>query len=318
MLTRRASELRIELHLPFTGRFKYPDLFPSLSFPSSSELQPLTMAVSTDVSHPGLSPWSPAAWQSSPEGTGHTLGSDSVLQPEEERSWLYYLAEISLRSLMNRTLKGLYAGRLESWAQAGATLERRQSAYVEELDQWQGALPSQLSFVNPLSTRPEIDVFAKPDNELAFFLQTRSTGVLEWIYRPSLYLVLHNKDSLDHANSSRVRHYAGRAVDACVALIRLVALHHRHGGIWGLVRRSFGAALMIAAVAVRHARIADTICDPEHRDMTLAPPSDWVEMIELSLATIRYWSRPDTSDLIKMVNVLETALKTAVGEARAG
>jgi hypothetical protein len=87
------SELRIEIQLPASGivNFKYPYLFPFLSMPPPTT-EP-TIAGST----------------SNRENPSSHLGL------EEERSWFYYLAEISLRRTMNRILSIFYGQGEQHW-----------------------------------------------------------------------------------------------------------------------------------------------------------------------------------------------------------
>lgn len=288
---RAPSELRIELQLPSLGRAKYPGLFPSLSFPSSSDLHPLD-----DTPSQAPTPWSSAAWQNSPD-TPRT-----GLLPEEERSWLHYLAEISLRSLMSRVLAGLYGAEAASWPSMSG-LERLQDAYIDQVDEWHATLPPQLAFDRVLPLRQH-DHF-RPSNELSFFLQTRHTGVLEWIYRPSLYIVLHaDRPCQQHVS------LASQALGAAVALIKIVAAHHRHGGIWQWLRRSFGAALTLIAAAVHSHRA--TLQGPSA--CRLDVPRDWAALVRLSMATLRDWGGGQTVDLARMEGILRDLLTAALAD----
>lgn len=309
------SELRIELQLPFTGQFKYPDLFPSLSLPSSSELQPLDVGITSPegfTSSHMLSPWSPAAWQSSPGAIStQTTSRDGLLQPEEERSWLYYLAEISLRSIMNRVLTDLYSDGEDSWKTAANRLARREEVYVEELEQWHAALPPQLIFANPLVAQGQGQSIPAPDNELSFLLQTRFAGVSEWIYRPSLYIVLHSPRGTVHG--SHILATASKAVEASATVVRLVSTHHRHGGIWGLLRRSFGASLVLMMVAMHSHGESQFGLMSETQ-----PPSDWVQLVELCMMTIRRWASPGSTDLARMEEMLRKLLDSVVTSIGAG
>lgn len=210
---------------------------------------------------------------------------------------------------MNRVLKGLYDGGPESWRIAGSTLSHTQALYIEELTQWHATLPPQLAFVDFLPLRDEREFLCRPSNELSLFLQTRYVGVLEWIYRPSLYIILDGCDVTKYG--SELALMALKAVDCGVALILLVATHHRHGGIWGLVRRSFGAALLLIAVAVHNHRLSR---QKEPNAVHLDISSDWVQIVELSMMTIRRWGGSDAPDLVRMVNILKTLLESALAE----
>jgi len=250
--------------------------------------------------------WSPAAWQGSPgtPAAGAQVSSqDGALQPDEERSWLHYLAEISLRSIMDRVLADLYAGGESQWVSGGGeALLRCQAAYFEELESWHSHLPPQLVFPNPLAT-PTGQPVDIPSNELSFFLMTRYVGVMEWIHRPFLYLVLHTTDENSLPAQSRV--LAQKTLELSATLIRLVAAQHRHGGIWGLIRRSFGAATLLISAARSIGILRNAALYP-----TLSLPRDWVELVELSLETIRSWEGGGggANGLKRMVGILEAML----------
>ena len=93
--------------------FKYPDAFGRLSLP------------------PGRKPTSERLTDASNQTTG-----DCSLSQEEEQSWLYYLAEISLRRIMNRILEGFYS-RQEAWnANELPTMLVHYKAFSEELALW--------------------------------------------------------------------------------------------------------------------------------------------------------------------------------------
>lgn len=107
------SELRCEIALPTSGitQFGYPDLFPS---------PPTEMASPTAEHLP------------SPGGASR---QDDV-QPEEERSWLYYFAEISYRRILNRAITTFGSDGYVGWiANIRANLKHRE-AFEDEMNIW--------------------------------------------------------------------------------------------------------------------------------------------------------------------------------------
>lgn len=82
----------------------------------------------------GLMDQSPSAASGSGSGSGN--GGGGYAQIEEERSWLYYLSEISLRSMMNRVLVDLYGDGEAAWLADVPGLVKRHLAYSEELELW--------------------------------------------------------------------------------------------------------------------------------------------------------------------------------------
>lgn len=157
-----------------------------------------------------------------------------------------------------------------------------------------------------------------PDNELAFFLKTRYLGCLEWISRPFLFYsitvaIFRPDPTVDSSSAVQlqvVTLLAQQCVDVCEQLIAIVSRHHRHGGIWALLRRSFGAALLLLAAAV-------SVTGVERREspglvtISLQPSDDWQGSVGLAIATIRKWEN-GVADLCWMRQVLERLLEATL------
>ena len=106
------SELRCEIPLPPSGitRFGYPDPFPS----PPTELTSPT-ADCSNLEHP------------SPH---HDI------KPEEERSWFYYLAEISFRRMMDRAIAVLARDGERGWISNIRENLEHHKAFQEEINIW--------------------------------------------------------------------------------------------------------------------------------------------------------------------------------------
>lgn len=57
-------------------------------------------------------------------------------EEEEERSWFYYLAEISFRRLMNRTLAAIGGNGQASWVDNISRLLFDHCVFEEQIDAW--------------------------------------------------------------------------------------------------------------------------------------------------------------------------------------
>lgn len=90
-------------------KFKYPQSFPYLSMPTPEEQV---------------------------NGASHFEGSRHRLDAEDERSWLYYLAEISLRGVMNRILDVFYGHGEEKWTHSILSLLNKHASSSETLALW--------------------------------------------------------------------------------------------------------------------------------------------------------------------------------------
>ncbi|OTB17820.1 hypothetical protein K445DRAFT_263021 [Daldinia sp. EC12] len=103
-------EIRPEIPLPSSGiaRFDYPDMFPS----PPSEL---------------------ASPSSQPQELG---GLPPDIGPEEERSWFYYLAEISYRRMMNRAVVTLRRNGENDWIRDIESILKRSDDLDEQIKVW--------------------------------------------------------------------------------------------------------------------------------------------------------------------------------------
>jgi hypothetical protein len=99
--------------LPTSGitQFGYPDLFPS----------PPTEMTSPTAEH-----------LPSPDGSSF---QDDV-QPEEERSWLYYLAEISYRRILNRAITTFGSDGCAGWITNIRANIKNCEAFEDEMNIW--------------------------------------------------------------------------------------------------------------------------------------------------------------------------------------
>ncbi|KAH7221669.1 hypothetical protein BKA60DRAFT_595530 [Fusarium oxysporum] len=155
------SELRYEIPLPPSGitQCDYPDMFPS---------PPTELA-------------SPSAYD-----RGDTLDDDIV--PEEEKSWFYYLAEISYRRMMNRAMAVMARSGEQGWSDNICKAMEHCKEFNEQIDLWYSHIPPQIDPKNAVHT----------NNELAQFLRNRELSCREWIHRPFLFYILHQSPEDEH------------------------------------------------------------------------------------------------------------------------
>lgn len=113
----KPSELRAEIQFPSSGllNFKYPENFLALSMPVPPPRGSLALS----------------------DSQGDEFSTDLFrLNAEEEESWLYYLAEISLRRIANRILEHIYASGELSWNAPYSHLLEHFASSQEELLLW--------------------------------------------------------------------------------------------------------------------------------------------------------------------------------------
>ncbi|KAI8290987.1 hypothetical protein K4K60_003817, partial [Colletotrichum sp. SAR11_57] len=173
-----------------------------------------------DFTYPDSFPAPPSTLSSARPAAGDYYAwspmSDDQQRVEEERSWLYYLAEISLRRTIKDTMAVLYRKGETYWLQNEQLLVRQYDEFEKEISQLHSHLPPLIQF----------DEHRHADNELAFYLQGRFQGWREATLRPLLYCALHAPGEV----SARVVELAQKAVDTCSAMVVKTAYHHRHGG----------------------------------------------------------------------------------------
>ncbi|KAL0937151.1 uncharacterized protein CTRU02_206882 [Colletotrichum truncatum] len=235
--------------------FTYPDSFPA---PPST--------LSSTSYDAGDYAWSPM--------------SDDQQRVEEERSWLYYLAEISLRRTIKDTMAVLYRKGETYWLQNEQVLVRQYDEFEKEITQLHSHLPPLIQF----------DEHRHANNELSFYLQGRFQGWRESTLRPLLYCALHAPAGQRGLNA-RVVELAQKAVDTCAAMVVKTAHHHRHGGSWFVARRAFSCAVMILAARLRNGGPVRT-------------PRNWASLVRLALRVLRRWGR-EARDVDRMRSTLE-------------
>ncbi|KAJ0366305.1 hypothetical protein COL154_003894 [Colletotrichum chrysophilum] len=244
-----------------------------------------------DFTYPDSFPAPPSTLSSARPAAGDYYAwspmSDDQQRVEEERSWLYYLAEISLRRTIKDTMAVLYRKGETYWLQNEQLLVRQYDEFEKEISQLHSHLPPLIQF----------DEHRHADNELAFYLQGRFQGWREATLRPLLYCALHAPGEV----SARVVELAQKAVDTCSAMVVKTAYHHRHGGSWFVARRAFSCAMMILAARLR--------------DGPVRAPPNWRALVRLALRVVRRWGR-EARDVERMRSTLERLFNQA--QARAG
>ncbi|KAF5543892.1 heterokaryon incompatibility protein [Fusarium mexicanum] len=219
-------ELRYEISLPPSGvtQCDYPDMFPS----------------------PPTELTSPSAY-----GRGDTFDDDIV--PEEEKSWFYYLAEISYRRMMNRAMAVMARSREQGWSDNISEAMEHCKEFNEQIDLWYSHIPPQID--------PKNAVHA--NNELAQFLKNRELSCREWIHRPFLFYVLHKSPEDEHYG--RAIPLAQRCLELCVEHLFRTYGHNRHHGTWYIARSCVTKALILLAAA---------------KSGRISLPSGWKEALE--------------------------------------
>ncbi|KAL5002212.1 hypothetical protein BDV10DRAFT_191786 [Aspergillus recurvatus] len=190
------------------------------------------------------------------------IGSTTTLDASSERSWYYYLSEIAGRRIANRITTALYPPDPEEWTRMPV---QHLLLITEELDaqvlQWAENFPPFIRFNRE-----------KTADELSYFLHARYLDLRERIWRPFLYLAAHS--SPQDPNLPLYTQHARQCLDIIFKRILNCSIKHRHHGSWFAGRNLFTKGLLVL-VAVRSPNIA--------------VPSNWVTIMDICIAGIRYW-----------------------------
>lgn len=249
------------------------ELLPELPFHSSG-LEVFTRADSMFPSPPAFDPTISAG-----------SSSDQQNFSLEERSWAFYLAEISIRRTISDTIATLYRKGEQYWLTHVQTLVRQCEECQSQIQLWYSHLPASIWF----------DIHGYPDNELSTFMQGRFFHWREHVLRPLLYYVLHRKN--DQTLTEQILACAHEHVSLCAEIIIRSHNTHRHGGIWFICRGTFLHALLILGVVLR--------AEPR-----LPPPSNWATLVATSISTLQRWESQAAD--IKRVRVILEQLFTNV------
>ncbi|OQD88314.1 hypothetical protein PENANT_c004G10759 [Penicillium antarcticum] len=231
-------------------------------------------------------PTLPAVSNESPDiGTPDILFSKS-----QEKSWLYYLAEIALRRTLDRALPLIYLPEASPvWMEYIEHILETSSQIDEQLSAWYDHLPPAI--------RPSVNPETPPSHQLAFFTQCRFLGARASILLPFLYYTLHNES---HPTSEVILSRANEYLHLARGLIIHPSKHKRHGGLWFVLRGIWSLSIVILATV--HARIDG-----------LHTPADWPELMRFSLQMLRIWGS-EAADIYLMYETLVRAFLTICRE----
>lgn len=201
-----------------------------------------------------------------------------------ERSWFFYLAEISFWRMINDTTWLLHRRGEEYWLKDTNGLLRQYEESQRQISTWYSHLPTSL----------RLDESEAPSDELSSFLHARQAIWRALILRPILYCAIHRPLGQPLAPSTLV--LAQECVTIYSSRILNSVDHHRHGGTWFVLRRMFSAALLILAVVCRAREGGELI-----------PPANWPRLVKVALSTLGRWET-EAPDIGRMRSTLQRVL----------
>ncbi|PNP47807.1 hypothetical protein THARTR1_10492 [Trichoderma harzianum] len=180
-------------------------------------------------------------------------------------SYYYYLAEISLRRLLNRTRSAatVLSPNIDSLtaSQLADTLQKLEG----QLQQWLDCLPPALRFHIPPDSRPSPD-----EPELVKLMRERYAEVRELLCRAYLYMCLHGGMRLTRSQVETFGAHASLGLRLSIYRIQTENAFFRHPGSWGACRVRFNHGLcLIAAFRGKQAGVesaAHVVVPPQWRE----------------------------------------------------
>ncbi|KFA63722.1 hypothetical protein S40285_07120 [Stachybotrys chlorohalonatus IBT 40285] len=196
-------------------------------------LPDFSMPHSTSVLYPPFFPTPPPASQS----------ADTVDSERQRASWLFYLAEISLRRLSSRVCDEIMQLHRSS-ATSGAFLDDLAALtplYESQAQQWAESLPPELSIAEPQGE----------DNICKYVLRGHFINFFETIYWP---FVMAHLGSLE-AELPSTSHCQSLATKGLHYHIRRIYMNepgflHRHHGTYPMIRGCIRSALVLVAAGL--------------------------------------------------------------------
>ncbi|KAL4997910.1 hypothetical protein BDV10DRAFT_79576 [Aspergillus recurvatus] len=189
--------------------------------------------------------------------------------------YYYYLAEISMRRLLNRVRNTVRVLSPSLDIPAIKQLSGTLSHLEDQLHQWVICLPPALRFNMPLESRPP-----PKEPELVKLVRERYVEVRELLCRAYLYLCIHTP--LDRELAAFYGTKATESLLLAVYRIQNEVPFFRHPGSWGACRVRFNHALcLIAAFRAK----TDEIPSAEYVSL----PVNWASYVRVVIERLKIW-----------------------------
>ncbi|KAL4897323.1 putative Zn(II)2Cys6 transcription factor [Aspergillus ambiguus] len=195
----------------------------------------------------------------------------------ESISSYYYLAEISLRRLLNRARNAVRVLSPDIDMERVKVLVETLTNLEGQLQQWVDCLPHTLRFNMPLVSAPR-----QKESELEKLARERYVEVRELLCRAYLYLCIHTSLSQDLAAPYGVK--ASEALLLAVYRIQTEVPFFRHPGSWGACRVRFNHALcLIAGFRAKMRQL------PGFEYVNI--PQAWADCVRIVIERLKIWGK---------------------------
>ncbi|KAK6337551.1 hypothetical protein TWF730_002948 [Orbilia blumenaviensis] len=274
------------------------------------ELQPQDFKLPTTqkLSYPPFFPSPPHISDQGP-------GIDGLTQ-SEQRGWLFYLSEISLRRLVSRIRREILA--FDRLSKEGvdilSMLSRSVDEYELQAQGWYEALPEAVRFEDTPIT----------DDICKFVLRGHYNNLFEMIYWPFVDAAIHfgsqgkvsGNEGESGENEKQFSELAYKGLKKHVERIRndRCGYRHRHHGTLPMMRSNTRSALvlMAASFVLTGRDWSTTQCKFDWRFSGLRMPDGWQEAVYEVLEVNKYWQN-EAADAKWRIGILERAFQEIRG-----
>ena len=228
----------------------------------------------------------PPFFPAPPQPPTDSGGPDSPAE-RARASWLFYLAEISLRRLNSRLCSEILSLR-QSYGKSTKFIEvltEMTTEYETQAREWSQNLPQQLS----------IRTAAEDDDICLSVLRCHLIDLFELIYWPFVSAAL-EASSTGSAMSLAADTFAQKGLDVHVQRVHAnePGFFHRHHGAWLMMRSCTRSALVLVAAS----------------EAKIVMPTGWQAAVHKVVGMLSYWST-EVATLIDWRTVLERKMELA-------
>lgn len=209
-------------------------------------------------------------------------------------SHYYFLAEVSLRRLLNRARHAATQLTPDIDTSTATRLAESLHRLEDQLQQWLECLPPALRFNLPPDLLPP-----PHEPELVKLMRERYVEAREFLYRVFLYICLHGGDRLTHRQTVAYGARASAGLRLSVYRIQTERPFFRHMGSWIACRVRFNQALCLVAAARGQEQGLESARD------VVVPPM-WRECVGAVRDRLQIWSDQGAGvpELTKLLNSL--------------
>ncbi|KAM5350936.1 hypothetical protein ACJ41O_003659 [Fusarium nematophilum] len=224
---------------------------------------------------------------------------------ERERSWYYYLSEITARHLINRVLQmNSEIPELPMERHVCRMIKQAEMIQAQIFD-WHSSLPPMFKFGIPEGYDAEFH----PD-AMVFVLRHRYITLRELVSRPFVRLCVdHLVNEMNPSLQAQVAELASQNLQFCMLkLCQTVA--YRQQGTWYMLRTITCSSLILAAVCMAHRRVQGGQAPHSAAMQSLTLPEGWRHRISRAVDSAQPFFDESRGGGSKLKSTIQTVLES--------